>query len=55
MDRRTFLGTLAGALVAEPLAAGAQSAGKVYRVGFLRSGQPPEAYLEGLQQGLRER
>ena len=30
-------------------------AGKVYRIGFLRAGQPPETYVEGLQQGLRER
>jgi putative tryptophan/tyrosine transport system substrate-binding protein len=31
-----------------------RQAGKVYRVGFLRSGQPPESYIAGLQQGLRE-
>ena len=30
-------------------------AGKVYRIGFLRAGQPPETYVEGLKQGLRER
>ena len=35
MDRRAFLGTLAGGLLAAPLAAEAQTAGKVYRVGFL--------------------
>ena len=29
--------------------------GKVYRIGFLRAGPPPAAYLEGFQQGLRER
>jgi len=32
-----------------------QPAGKVYRIGFLSQGQPPEAYFEALQQGLRER
>jgi ABC-type uncharacterized transport system substrate-binding protein len=37
-----------------PLAGEAQQAGKVYRIGFRRSGQPPESYIEGLQQGLRE-
>src|SRR5215470_16453376 len=31
-----------------------QPAAKVYRIGFLRSGQPPESYIAGLQQGLRE-
>ena len=43
-----------GLLVA-PLAAGAQPAGKVYRIGFLSQGQPVKAALEALQQGLRER
>lgn len=28
---------------------------KVYRIGFLRQGQPPKAWVEALQQGLRER
>jgi ABC-type uncharacterized transport system substrate-binding protein len=40
MDRRTFLGTLAGGLLAAPLAAGAQQAGRVYRVGVLSPGTP---------------
>jgi len=39
MDRRVFLGTLAGSLLAAPLAAEAQPAGgKVYRVGSLTDG-----------------
>jgi len=55
MNRRRFLLTaLAGALAA-PLTAAAQQPSKVYRIGFLRGGQPPETYVEGLQQGLRER
>ena len=29
--------------------------GKVYRIGFLRAGQLPAAYLDGLRQGLQER
>jgi putative ABC transport system substrate-binding protein len=29
--------------------------GKVYRIGFLRAGQPPETYVDGFQQGLRDR
>ena len=35
MERRAFLGTLTGGLFAAPLAAEAQQAGKVYRVGLL--------------------
>jgi hypothetical protein len=35
MKRRAFLGTLAGGLLAAPLAAGAQPPGKVYRIGYL--------------------
>src|SRR6476661_4908300 len=35
MERRTFLGVIAGGLLAAPLAAEAQPAGKVYRVCFL--------------------
>jgi putative ABC transport system substrate-binding protein len=31
------------------------SAGTVYRIGFLSQGQPPKAYMDALQQGLRER
>ncbi len=38
MDRRTFLGTLAASLVAAPLAAEAQQASKVYRVGLVSLG-----------------
>ena len=35
MDRRTFLATIAGGLLAAPLAAGAEQAGRVYRLGLL--------------------
>ena len=35
IERRTFLGTLTGSLLAAPLAAEAQQAGKAYRVGIL--------------------
>ena len=55
MDPRTFFSTLTGGLLAAPLAAEAQTAGKLYRIGFLRQGQPPTAWVEALQQGLRER
>src|SRR2546430_6012154 len=55
LERRAFIAMISGSLLAAPLAAGAQPAGKVYRIGFLRAGQPPETYLEGFQQGLQER
>jgi len=57
MDRRRFLLTsLAGAL-AKPLAAEAQQAGKVYRIGALSPGystEPPTLQREPLEQGLRD-
>src|SRR5882672_3447418 len=37
-----------------PAYAQQQPAGKVYRIGFLSQGQLPKAYVEALQQGLRE-
>ena len=55
MDRRTFLGTLSGSLLAAPLAADAQQAGKVYRIGYLSPATPQAAqrsvqeFLEGLR------
>src|SRR5262245_403828 len=53
MDRRAFITMVGGGILTVPLAE-AQQAGKVYRIGFLRSGPPPESYIAGLQQGLRE-
>jgi hypothetical protein len=38
MDRRAFILTAAGSLLAAPLAAEAQPAGKVWRIGLLRTG-----------------
>src|SRR5712692_2265352 len=57
MERRRFIAMIAGGLVAAPLAAEAQEqkAGKVYRIGFLRAGQPPKPWVEAFQQSLRER
>ena len=42
------------ALLAAPLGTRAQQAGKVYRIGFLRNGVPPDTFIEGLRRGLRE-
>jgi len=46
MDRRTFIGSLAGGLLAVPLAAEAQQAGKVYRVGLIFPA-PPVSQMAG--------
>jgi len=40
MDRRAFIGTLAGSLLAAPLAAEVEQAGKVPRIGVLSPGSP---------------
>jgi putative ABC transport system substrate-binding protein len=52
MDRRAFLAMIAGGMVAAPLAAEAQQAEKVYRIGVLSSASG--ATWEGFRQGLRE-
>ena len=55
ISRRTFLATAAGGLLAAPLAAVAQQAGKVYRVGFLWDSPAmfPDA-LEAFRKELRD-
>src|SRR5712691_4177923 len=54
--RRAFLATLASGLLAAPLAAEAQKAGKAPRVGLLGFGSAAESspLFEALRQGLRE-
>ena len=51
MDRRAFLGTLAGGLLAAPLAAEAQQA-RVYRVGVILQGGPYLGAVDRLRKGL---
>lgn len=54
LNRRAFLcGAMSAFTV--PVSAGAEQTSRVYRVGFLRQGQPPKTFVEGFQQGLRER
>ena len=57
MDRRTFAGAVAGALLTLPLTATAQQAGKVPRIGFLspNSAEVSQPRLAAFRQGLRER
>ena len=44
IDRRTFLGTLTGSLLAASLAAEAQQAGKVARIGILTINPNPKIH-----------
>jgi len=53
--RRAFLGTLAGSLLATPLAAEAQQAAKVARIGFLVTNLAASPrWTEAFHQGLRD-
>jgi len=54
MDRRSFVGRIAGSLLGVALVAVAQPA-KIPRVGFLRTDRPPQTYIDAFEQGLRER
>jgi putative tryptophan/tyrosine transport system substrate-binding protein len=56
IDRRTFLACTGAVLLAAPVAAEAQQAGKVPRIGFLTTPSSTAAayYLEAFREGLRE-
>jgi putative tryptophan/tyrosine transport system substrate-binding protein len=56
IDRRTFLAGTGAVLLAAPLAAEAQQAGRVYRIGMLETTSPAlnAANLDAFRQGLRE-
>jgi putative ABC transport system substrate-binding protein len=55
MERRTFLGVIAGSLLTAPLAAEAQQAGKVARIGWLGDSPAASPHLdEAFRQGLRD-
>jgi putative ABC transport system substrate-binding protein len=51
MDRRAFISGITLGLLAAPLAAGAQQAGKVYRIGVVTS---TTHFTDAFRQGLRE-
>ncbi len=58
VNRRAFISSVAGGLLVAPLAAEAQQAGKVWRIGFLSIGGRPvpganpgfDAFLQGLRE-----
>jgi putative ABC transport system substrate-binding protein len=55
VDRRAFIGTLTGALLAAPLAAEAQQAGKMPRIGILSPASTSATpVFEALRRGLRD-
>ena len=60
MDRRTFLTGAGAVLLAAPLGAEAQQAGKIYRIGYLSTGSSPGSstaaphLLAAFRQGLRD-
>jgi hypothetical protein len=54
MDRRAFIGTLAGSLFAAPLAAAAQQAGKVPKLGYLSNSSSEEAADTAFMEALRD-
>src|SRR5262244_4483675 len=55
MDRRTFLGTLVGGLLATTLAAEAEQQARVWRIGMLSTATPRVApFYKAFERRLRE-
>lgn len=54
MRRRDFIRAIVGSAASWPFAAVAQQAEKPWRIGFLRVGPPPAAFIGSFQRGLRE-
>ena len=53
ITRRVFVGSLTGGLLAAPLAVEAQQAGRMYRIGYLYEGAPPDQAPSPLRSPLR--
>jgi len=54
MDRRALISMVGGSILAGPIAAEAQQAGRIPRVAILWSGAPSGPYAQAFRQGLRE-
>jgi len=54
VDRRAFIGTLAGGLLAAPLAVEAQQAGKVYRIGYLSPASAHNPIDEAFERAMKD-
>jgi putative ABC transport system substrate-binding protein len=56
VDRRAFISGIVGSLLAAPLGAEAQPAGKVWKLGYLDKGAAARSkpYVDGLKQGLHD-
>ncbi len=54
MRRREFIAAIGGMAVVWPSATRAQRPERMWRIGFLRVGPPPAAFINGFRQGLRE-
>jgi ABC-type uncharacterized transport system substrate-binding protein len=54
MPRRAFVATMAGGLIAAPVAAGAQQTQQRYRVGVVLQGGPFYAMIDGFRDGLKD-
>ncbi len=55
IDRREFIGIVAGGLLAAPLAAEAQQSAKIARIGYLTGNRAANPHLtEAFRQGLRD-
>src|SRR4029450_6059393 len=56
MDRRMFITSIAGGLLAAPLAAEAQQPGKVYRIGYLQTAAREQTLhmVRAFEEGLRD-
>ena len=54
MTRRELMLLLGGVLTAPCELRAQQKPMTVYRIGFLRNGPPPETFISGFRQGLRE-
>src|SRR5215469_13840630 len=54
MRRRDFIAAFGGAAIVWPLEARSQQLERMRRIGFMRVGPPPAAFIDGFRRGMRE-